>query len=177
MRLGAGPRRLIVACAALSAVLAAAWSTLAPAAARLPAPGEPFFEFALPDLSGNPVALSSFRGRLVLVHFWATWCPVCLEEMGALEQAARAHPDTLTVLGVNLGEKPARVADYARRAGVTFPILLDTRGKVAARCGVLSLPITLVVGPDGRMAEPITMGSLDRESLDALLRRRLPADE
>ena len=177
MRVGAGARRLILACAAFGAGLAPVGSPAGAATARLPAPGEPVFEFALPDLQGNSTALSSFRGRLVLVHFWATWCPVCLDEMGILEQAARAHPGTLAVLGVNLGEKPAKVAEYARRAGITFPILLDARGKVAARYGVLSLPITLVVGPDGRMAEPITMGSLDRESLDALLRRRLPADD
>ncbi len=111
------------------------------------------------------------------MHFWATWCPVCLDEMGILEQAARAHPDALAVLGVNLGEKPAKVAGYARRAGITFPILLDGRGKVAARYGVLSLPITLVIDADGRMAEPIVMGSLDRDSLDALLKRRLPAGD
>ena len=144
------------------------------AAAKIPAPGEPVFEFTLPDLQGNQVALSSFRGRLVLVHFWATWCPVCLDEMSVLEEAAQAHPGALAVVGINLGEKPAKVMAYARRTGITFPILLDARGKVAARYGVLSLPITLVVGPDGQMAEQIVMGALDRDSLGAILKRRLP---
>ena len=77
-------------------------------------------------------------------------------------------------MGINLGEKPAKVMAYTRRAGITFPILLDARGKVAARYGVLSLPITLVVGPDGRMAEQIVMGALDHDSLGAILKRRLP---
>ena len=175
MRRWVAPRRWFLPCAAVVAAGIVAGS-IAPvsAAARIPAPGEPVSAFTLPDLQGNQVSLSSFEGRLVLVHFWATWCPVCLDEMSVLEEAARAHPRELTVLGVNLGEKPSRVAAYVRRAGITFPILLDARGKVAARYGVLSLPITLVVGPDGRMAERIVMGSLDRDSLEAILKRRLP---
>ncbi|HYS78623.1 MAG TPA: TlpA disulfide reductase family protein [Candidatus Dormibacteraeota bacterium] len=175
MRRRAALRLGFLSCAALAvAGLAAGWGAPASAAATIPAPGEPVFDFALPDLQGNQVSLSSFRGRLVLVHFWATWCPVCLDEMAVLVEAARAHPDDLTVLGINLGEKPSKVSAYARRAGITFPILLDARGKVAARYGVLSLPITLVVGPDGRMAERVVMGSLDRDALGAILKRRLP---
>ena len=175
MRRRAALRHLWLPCSILVAAgLAAGSRAPASAAAKIPTPGEPVLEFTLPDLEGNQVSLSSFRGRLVLVHFWATWCPVCLDEMSILEQASRAHPGDLTVLGVNLGEKPARVAAYVRRAGIAFPILLDSRGKVAARYGVLSLPITLVVGPDGRMAERIVMGSLDRDSLGAILERRLP---
>ncbi len=175
MRRPAAPRRLSLPCAVLVAAgLIAGSRAPACAAAKIPAPGEPVFEFALPDLRGNQVSLSSLRGRLVLVHFWATWCPVCMDEMSILEEAAQAHPGDLAVLGINLGEKPAKVAAYARRAGITFPILLDARGKVAARYGVLSLPITLVVGPDGRMAEQLVMGALDRDSLGAILKRRLP---
>jgi len=166
-------RRRAVAALVVAGVVAG--SNAPPSAAqKIPAPGEPVFEFALPDLQGNQVSLSSLRGRLVLVHFCATWCPVCMDEMSVLEEAARAHPGDLTVLGSNLGEKPAKVAAYARRAGITFPILLDARGKVAAHYGVLSLPITLIVGPDGRMAEQIVMGALDRDSLEAILKRRLP---
>jgi thiol-disulfide isomerase/thioredoxin len=120
------------------------------------------------------VTLSSFRGHLVLLHFWATWCPTCRGEMTILDEAARAHEGTVVILGVNLGEKRSKVADYIKESGVSFPILLDARGKVAAAYGVLSLPITLVVAPDGRVAERVRMGSLDREGLEGILGRHPP---
>jgi peroxiredoxin len=139
-----------------------------------PARGEPAHPFTLPDLEGRPVTLSSFRGRLVLLHFWATWCPTCREEMTILEEASRARPRTLVILGVNLAEKRSKVATYVKGAGITFPILLDARGKVAAAYGVVSLPITLVITPDGGVAERVVMGSLDREGLERLLGRHPP---
>jgi len=139
-----------------------------------PAPGEPARPFTLPDLDGRPVTLSSFKGRLVLLHFWATWCPTCREEMTLLEETARAHPDRLVILGVNLGEKRSKVAAYVKQTGITFPVLLDGRGKVASAYGVLSLPISLVIGPDGRVEGDVRMGSLDREGLDGILARHPP---
>ena len=139
-----------------------------------PAPGETARPFTLPDIDGRQVSLSSFKGRLVLLHFWATWCPTCREEMTILEEAARAHTDSLVILGVNLGEKRATVASYVEKTGITFPILLDTRGKVASAYGVLSLPITLAIGPDGKVVEKVLMGSLDRDGIDAILRRHPP---
>src|SRR5262245_48391379 len=111
----------------LAGVVLASWLPAAIAAgpAGPPAPGGVPPRFVLPALDGREVALESLRGRLVLLHFWATWCPTCRAEMSLLERAARDHPDDLVVLGINLGEKRARVADYAREAGLTFPILLD----------------------------------------------------
>ena len=155
-----------------SLILGAGLFLAGPAAASgPPEPGEPARPFTLADLDGRPVTLSSFKGRLVLLHFWATWCPTCREEMTILEEGARAHPETLVILGVNLGEKRSKVAAYVRESGISFPILLDARGKVAASYGVLALPITLVIDRDGRVAERVLMGSLDREGLERILGR------
>ncbi len=134
-------------------------------AARPPGAGEEAPPILLEDLQGREVSLASFRGRPVILHFWATWCPLCREEMPILEQAARDRPEGLAILGINLGERCDKVERYARQAGLNFPLLLDLRGKVAARYGVLSLPITILVGPDGRIAGSLTMGSLTRERL------------
>jgi peroxiredoxin len=162
--------------ALFSLVLLTGLSLAGPAsAAGPPALGAPARPFTLPDLEDRPVTLSSYQGRLVLLHFWATWCPTCREEMTILEAAARAHAGRLVILGVNLGEKRSKVSAYVKESGITFPILLDGRGKVASAYGVLSLPITLVIGPDGRVAENVHMGSLDREGLEQLL-GRYPAD-
>ena len=139
-----------------------------------PAPDDAARPFTLSDLDGRPVTLASFKGRLVLLHFWATWCPTCREEMTILEEGARAHPETLVILGINLGEKRSKVASYVKESGITFPILLDARGKVAASYGVLSLPITLVIDRDGRVAERVLMGSLDREGVESILGRHPP---
>jgi peroxiredoxin len=154
----------------LAALLLASPETLA----APPAPGEMARPFTLPGLDDRPVSLSSFKGRLVLLHFWATWCPTCREEMGILEEAARAHPESLVILGINLGEKRSRVQAYVKDAGITFPILRDARGKVAAAYDVLSLPITLVVSPDGRIVDSVVMGSLDREDVERILARHAP---
>jgi len=143
-------------------------------AAGPPSPGEPAPPFTLPDLADRAVSLASFKGSLVLIHFWATWCPTCREEMGLLEEAARGHTRGFVILGVNLGEKRTKVASYVEASGITFPVLLDGRGKVAAAYDVLSLPITVVVAPDGRVADSVRMGSLDREGLEEILRRHLP---
>jgi thiol-disulfide isomerase/thioredoxin len=145
----------------------------APAAAP-PSVGEMARPFTLPDLEDRPASLSSFKGRVVFLHFWATWCPACREEMVILEEAARAHPDKLVILGINLGEKQSVVRAYVKEAGLTFPILRDARGKVAASYDVLSLPITLVVSPEGRIVDSVVMGSLDREDVERILARHSP---
>jgi peroxiredoxin len=142
-------------------------------ARRTPATGDEAPPFSLPDLEGRQVSPGSFKGRLVILHFWATWCPVCRDEMPILEEAARARAADLVVLGVNLGEKRETVAAYVRDAAITFPILLDARGRVASAYGVLALPITIIVGRDGRIADAVRMGSLDRASLDERLTRLL----
>ncbi len=148
-----------------------------PAAARGAGPveiGRPAPLFTLPDLQGRPISLASLRGRPVVLHFWATWCPACREEMPVLERAARERPRDVRVIGINLSEKPRDVAAFVKEHGLTFPILLDARGKVAARYGVLSLPITLFVGPDGVVADVVAMGGLTTSSLEERLRRMPP---
>ena len=148
----------------------------APALARRgPGVGDPAPPFGLPDLEGRQVSPASFRGRLVILHFWATWCPVCRDEMPVLEEAARGRAADLVVLGVNLGEKRVKVAAYVRDAAITFPILLDARGRVASAYGVVALPITIIVDRDGRIADTVRMGSLSRGDLEERLTRLLNA--
>ncbi|HEY3175804.1 MAG TPA: TlpA disulfide reductase family protein [Candidatus Polarisedimenticolia bacterium] len=126
--------------------------------------------FALSDLAGKQVLLSDYKGRVVLLHFWATWCAVCRQEMPILEEVSRAHADDVAVLAVNLGERPRKVRAYVEGSGLTFPVLMDSRGKVAEEYGVLSLPVTLIVGRDGRVADRILMGDLNRLDLAERLR-------
>jgi len=125
--------------------------------------------FTLRDTHGKEVALESFRGRPVLLHFWATWCPLCREEMPILDEAARGAPERIVVLGINLGERQEKVAAYAEAAHLGFPMLLDGHGKVAARYRVIALPATIVVDDTGRIVRAIEMGALSREGLQEIL--------
>lgn len=132
--------------------------------------GEPIPPVTLQDLEGKPVSLSDFRGRPVLVHFWATWCPACVLEMPMVEEIARTQGGKTVVLGVNLGERKKVVATYVKEKGLTFPILLDARGKAAAAFGVTALPATVLIGPTGSVSKVIPMGSLDVGEIERLLK-------
>lgn len=114
----------------------------------LPAPG-----FTLPDPAGNPVALSDFRGRYVLLNFWATWCPPCLREMPSMERLSTSvSKSSFVVLGVSLDkEGAAKVNPYLERLGVTFPIVLDIDSEIATVYGALDLPSTFLIDPQGRV--------------------------
>jgi len=126
--------------------------------------------FTLRDMSGRAISLDSFRGRPVVLHFWATWCPHCVKEMPLLEEMARAHGERSAILCVNLAEKKKKVAAYLQESHLTLPVLLDARGNVAQAYGVIALPTTIVVGADGRIRGEIAMGSLTREGLEEWLK-------
>lgn len=100
------------------------------------------------DPQGVPLALSDYRGRTVLVHFWATWCPVCRLEQGAIEAVARDWP----VLTVAMQSGDARaVGAYLRARGLHQPVLVDETGALAARFGVGAVPASFIVDPAGRI--------------------------
>ena len=142
------------------------WWMAVPALAGKVRVGDAAPAVSLDDLDGHVMNLSRLRGSVVLLHFWATWCPTCREEMPLLEEVSRAHAGEVVVLGINLGEPKKKVAGYIAEAGLTFPILLDPRGKVAGAYDVLALPTTLIVDPDGLLAGDIPMGKLEREDLE-----------
>jgi thiol-disulfide isomerase/thioredoxin len=100
------------------------------------------------DLEGRPLALTELRGRPVLVHFWATWCPVCRFEQDSIQAISRDW----TVLSVALEETPVEeLRAYMDEAGLSFPVLRDTDGALAARYGVRGVPASFVVDAAGRI--------------------------
>jgi len=135
-----------------------------------PNPGAPAPEFELQDTAGKTVRLSSLRGEVVVLHFWATWCPHCLTEIPLLEKLIQEPPfQGVRVLAINLGEPQKKVSEYLRAHPSSLPVVLDSRGKVAEAYGVLGLPASVVVDASGRMAREIAMGSLSREELEKVL--------
>ncbi len=108
-------------------------------------------EFRLPGLDSNLVSLSAYRGKVVMVHFWATWCPPCVEEMPVLEQLYRSLAgQDFEILAVSVDERGAdAVAPFARRNNLTFPVLLSPDRSAASQYGTFKFPETYVLDREG----------------------------
>jgi thiol-disulfide isomerase/thioredoxin len=115
----------------------------------------------LPDLAANPVSLRDFRGKTVVVNFWATWCQPCVDELPALVRLrARFPPSELVVLLVNVVESRERVRPFLAELDVKLPVLLDEDGVTSRAWKVVGLPTSFVVGSDGRI-RAYFVGELD----------------
>jgi peroxiredoxin len=110
-------------------------------------------EFALADLAGNRVRLSDHRGNVVLLNFWATWCPPCRAEMPSMEKLYQVYRDRGLVILAISGDRTNRstVETFVQELGVTFPILLDPAGEVFAQYGVRGLPTSYLLDRRGRI--------------------------
>lgn len=135
----------------------------------LPEAGSPAPDFELPDVDDTIVRLSDYRGRPVILNFWATWCAPCRLEMPELERAqAEFGPDGPVVLTINQEESAEQVDAFFTEVGLTLPALLDSNGDVGAAYGAFFLPTTVIVGPDGIVAA-VHRGLIDRDKLDGYL--------
>lgn len=118
------------------------------------------FEFSLPDLRGNPVNLKDFRGKVVFVNFWATWCVPCREEMPSMERLYQKYKGKeLVMLAVNYRESRKEAQAFMEELKLTFPGLLDD-GTVSTLYGVFALPATYLVDRQGRGAARV-LGARD----------------
>ena len=124
--------------------------------------GNPAPDFTLKDLSGRPVQLSSLNGKVVLVNFWATWCPPCREEipsMVKLNQAMQGKNFQMLAISIDEGGKAA-VEDFFKRGGITLPALLDSDGQISRRYGTTGVPETFLVDTKGVIRKKV-VGGLD----------------
>ena len=121
--------------------------------------------FSLPDRSGKGVSLGHYSGKVVLVNFWATWCQPCREELPALQAIWQQYRHQgLVVLGIAADKEDQRiVSDYANRIGIDFPILFDPKGTVRNQYEVIGLPMSYLVGRDGKFSGRV-IGFRDWES-------------
>ncbi len=126
-------------------------------------------DFQLEDTEGNQISLSDLRGKVVLVNFWATWCPPCIEEMPSMERLNEVMSgDDFVMLAVNTEENGrSAVAAFLEKTPYTFPILYDDKGVVQKRYGVFKFPESFVVRKDGTVAEKI-IGPLDWSSVKTI---------
>ena len=116
-----------------------------------PQDGELAPDFALLSPEGERIALSDFRGKTVVLNFWATWCPPCRAEMPELQAAweERGEGDDLVVFSVDFDETAGEVNDFFEDFGLTFPVALDGGRSVAEHYGVRGLPATFFIDAGG----------------------------
>jgi len=115
-------------------------------------PGERAPEFDLTNENGVGIRLSDYRGRFVLLNFWATWCPPCVEEMPSLNRLyERFRDDGLVVLGISVDEEGQAYERFLEMADVQFPTARDPERKVSARYGTSRYPETYLIGPEGEV--------------------------
>ncbi len=106
----------------------------------------------LVDADGLERKLGEWKGKTVVVNFWATWCEPCREEMPSLERLrAKLGDGRLAVVAVNVGESPERVARFRKDVAISFPVLFDREGETARSWQVRGYPTSYVLGPDGRI--------------------------
>ena len=121
--------------------------SLTPLPNPFPAP-----DFSLRGEDGKPYRLADFRGQVVVLNFWATWCPPCRYEMPSMERAhKKVQGEKIALLAVNVGESEEQVFEFTGRYPVTFPLLLDEEGKVIRLYPVIGLPTTFIIDPRGRV--------------------------
>ena len=130
--------------AALAAATAAGAQVLTPWSGGATPP------LALYDLEGRPHRLADYRGKVVLVNFWATWCEPCRDEMPSIERLRAAlEGKPFAVLAVNLAEPPSRIRTFLAKVPVGFAVLLDRDTATAKAWQAKLLPATYIIGPDG----------------------------
>ena len=136
-------------------------------------------EFALADIDGVMHRLSDYRGQVVIVNFWATWCPPCREEMPSMQRAwEQIQDEDMVILAIDVGEDEDTIFTFTADYPVEFPLLLDLDSRVIQEWPVRGLPTTFIVDPQGRIAYR-AIGTRDwedpalLETLRALQRRQI----
>ena len=149
---------------ALGVVLGGLLAFAAAAADLKPWTGGPAPELTLQDLAGKEHRLADYRGHVVLVNFWATWCVPCREEMPSIDRlrsSLKGKP--FEVLAVNLAEPLSRIEKFAAAVPVGFPLLRDRDGEVSKAWKAKLLPASFLIGRDGRIRY-VAYGELDWSS-------------
>ena len=115
---------------------------------------QPMPAFLVNDLDGKPVSTAAWKGKVVFINFWATWCPPCRAEIPVLIDLANRYKDRLQIVGVSVDDgDPADVKQFVKEAGINYPVVMADRAIVAEYGGVAALPTLFVVNPDGNVVQ------------------------
>jgi thiol-disulfide isomerase/thioredoxin len=122
---------------------------------------ESVYELSFADLQRNPAPLDQYRGKLLLLNFWATWCPPCIREMPSMTRLQqRFDTKELTIVAVNVGESPEAIASFRQQLDTPLAVelLLDESGTAFRELGIPGLPMSYLYDRDGELLETVTGG-------------------
>lgn len=129
-------------------------------------------DFTLTTSDGKTVKLSDFRGKKVILNFWATWCPPCRQEIPDMIKYYEANKDkNVVILGVNLTDSeknPENVTTFLKDNGITYPILFDTKADVSNRYQIINIPTSYVLDTKGIIRE-IKIGAMAYQDMNRML--------
>lgn len=126
-------------------------------------------DFSLQTLDGDSVSLSDYRGKIVFLNFWATWCVPCQREMPAFEEFMASGRDDAVILAINNGENINDVRDFAALFDLeALPILLDSDFEIADGFGVMNLPVTYILDQEG-IVHNMKLGEMTHEDIEAYI--------
>jgi thiol-disulfide isomerase/thioredoxin len=130
----------------------------------------------LPRLDGKQQRLSDYRGKVVVINFWATWCGPCVEEMPSLARLARnLANESFALITVNFGEKPRRIESFLEKHALDLPVLVDSDMRASRAWVKKGLPTTFILGADQEIRYQV-LGELDWDApeVEAVIRKLLP---
>jgi len=131
-------------------------------------------DFALEDLNGDVIRLSDYKGKVVFINFWATWCPPCRVEIPYfIEMIDEYGDDGFEILGIDLDPRDfAKVPAFVEQEGINYPVMYDTKGVSNLYGGIQSIPTTFVVNRNGKVVERI-VGSRPKNEFVRILKNWL----
>jgi len=138
--------------------------------------GAPAVSYDVKRTDGRPDALANYRGSIVVMNLWATWCPPCREEIPDLVRFAQRYRSRgVVVLGVDEGESSRVAAAFARERGVRYPILLDEKQQYGGSYAAIGLPTTVVIDRSGKIVHgydgPLTSAQMEAAVAPVLAQR------
>ena len=144
----------------------------APSVARV---GEPAPDFRLENLDGQSISLSDFRGKPVLINFWATWCRPCVSEMPYLQQVYEEWSEKgVAVLAINIGENPTEVKGFLQAHNLSLPVLLDTKENAARKYNITGIPTSFFIDGGGIIRHKIMGAFPGKEAIEMHLISIMP---
>ncbi len=131
--------------------------------------GEIAPDFTLTDLEGNSIILSEYRGKVVFINFWATWCPPCRAEMPEIEAVYQEYKDKgVVVIGVDILEPEDVVRQFVEQGGYSWTFVLDTTGAVSDDYKIAAIPTSFFIDGEG-IIQAVNIGAMTKRAMEAKL--------
>jgi peroxiredoxin len=132
-------------------------------------------DFQLPNLDYETISLNELRGKPVVLNFWATWCPACIDEMPYQQEIHEEYSDDgLMLLAIDVGESQSQVEKFLQSNNLSLPVLLDTSGVVAQKYSILNIPTTFFIDGDGVIQEKRIGAFINAAQIEEQLSKIMP---